>query len=83
MHNQSAMGAEFARTRIYRKLEVYKQLLQDYQKKGFRTSVLKHLLEEAKAKCVDFAYLITDSGYTAKEMYEKCNFKKVGRYYTN
>jgi spore maturation protein CgeE len=111
--NQSAMGAEFARKRIYRKLEVYKQLhsnvnlyvcdynsvsigncefmlnndiakiedfdiLHDYQRKGFGTSVLKHLLEEAKANCVEFAYLITDSGDTAKEMYEKCGFKKVG-----
>ena len=111
--NQSAMGSEFARKRIYRKSEVYKQLnsnlnlyvcdyngisigncelmlnnniakiedfdiLENYQRKGFGTSVIKHLLEEAKEDCVEFVYLITDSGDTAKEMYRKCGFKKVG-----
>lgn len=111
--NQSAMGAEFANKRIYRKAEVYKQLnsnldlyvceynhtcigncefmlnndiakiedfdiLENYQRKGFGTSVLKHLLNEAKENDVKFVYLITDSGDTAKEMYKKCGFKKTG-----
>ncbi|PRR81190.1 GNAT family N-acetyltransferase [Clostridium vincentii] len=111
--NESAMGAEFARKRIYRKSEIYKQLnsnlnlyicyykgiaigncefmlnndiakiedfdiLKNYQRKGFGTSVLKHLLEEAKDNCVELVYLITDGGDTAKEMYEKCGFKKAG-----
>lgn len=111
--NESAMGAEFAKKRIYRKSEVYKQLnsnlnlyvcdyngvpigncefmlnndiakiedfdiLKNYQRKGFGTSVLKHLLKEAKENCVEFVYLITDSGDTAKEMYKKCGFKKAG-----
>ena len=111
--NQSAMGTEFARKRIYRKSEVYKQLnsnldlyvcnyngisigncefmlnndiakiedfdiLKNYQRKGFGTCVIKHLLEEAKDHCVKFVYLITDSGDTAKEMYKKCGFKKAG-----
>jgi len=53
-------------------------ILQKYQRKGFGTSVLKHLLEEARANCVEFVYLITDSGDTAKEMYKKCGFKKAG-----
>jgi spore maturation protein CgeE len=111
--NESAMGSEFARKRIYRKSEVYTQpnsnlnlyvcnyngvpigncefmlnndiakiedfdILKDYQRKGFGTSVLKHLLEEAKENCIEFVYLITDSGDTAKEMYKKCGFKKAG-----
>ncbi|MBU3144593.1 GNAT family N-acetyltransferase [Clostridium sp. CF012] len=111
--NESAMGTEFARKRIYRKSEVYKELtsnldlyvctyngisigncefmlnndiakiedfdiLKSYQRKGFGTSVLKYLLEEAKENCVEFVYLITDSCGTAKEMYEKCGFKKAG-----
>lgn len=111
--NESAMGAEFARKRIDRKSEVYKQInsnlnlyvcyhndipvgncefmlnndiakiedfdiLNNYQRKGFGTSVLKHLLEEAKKNCVEFVYLITDGGDTAKEMYEKCGFNKIG-----
>lgn len=111
--NESAMGTEFARKRIYRKSEVYKQLnsnlnlyvcyyngipigncefmlnndiakiedfdiLENYQRKGFGTSVLKYLLEEATNNCIEFVYLITDSGDTSKEMYKKCGFKKAG-----
>ncbi|MGK0468332.1 GNAT family N-acetyltransferase [Clostridium sp.] len=111
--NELAMGTEFARKRIYRKSEVYKQLdsnldlyvcnyngisigncelmlnndiakiedfdiLKNYQRKGFGTSLLKHLLEEAKDNSVKFVYLITDSGDTAKGMYKKCRFKKAG-----
>jgi spore maturation protein CgeE len=111
--NQSAMGSEFARKRIYRKSEVYKQrnsnldlyvcayngisigkcefmlnndiakiedfdILKNYQRKGFGTSVIKHLLGEAKDHNVEFVYLITDSEDSTKEMYEKCGFKKAG-----
>lgn len=53
-------------------------ILKYYQRKGFGTSVLKYLLEEAKENCVEFVYLITDSKGTAKEMYKKCGFKKAG-----
>ena len=111
--NQSAMGTEFARKRIYRKSEVYKQLnsnlnlyvcyyngiaigncelmlnndiakiedfdiLKNYQRRGFGTFAIKHILKESKEHCVKFAYLITDSEDTAKEMYKKCGFKKAG-----
>lgn len=111
--NQSAMSVEFARKRIYRKSEVYKDLnsnldlyicdynditigncemllnddiakiedfdiLENYQRKGFGTSVLKYLLREAKENSVELVYLITDSEDTAKEMYKKCGFEKVG-----
>ncbi len=111
--NQLAMGTEFARKRIYRKSEVYKQLnsnldlyvcayngisigkcefmlnndiakiedfdiLKNYQRMGFGTSVIKYLLEEAKDQRAEFVYLITDSEDTAKEMYKKCGFKKSG-----
>jgi spore maturation protein CgeE len=111
--NESSMGTEFARKRIYRKSEIYRQLnsnlnlyicyynglaigncefmvnndiakiedfdiLKNYQRKGFGTSVLKHLLEEAKENCVELVYLITDAGDTANEMYKKCGFKKAG-----
>ncbi len=111
--NQSGMGAEFARKRIYRKSEVYQQLqsnldlyvcyfndvpvgncelmlndgiakmedfdiLENYQRKGFGTAVVKYLLEEAQRNSVKLVYLITDHRDTAKEMYEKCGFKKIG-----
>ncbi|MEK6265253.1 MAG: GNAT family N-acetyltransferase [Clostridium sp.] len=53
-------------------------ILKNYQRKGFGTSLLKYLLEEAKDNSVKFVYLITDSGDTAKDMYKKCGFKKAG-----
>jgi len=53
-------------------------ILDKYQRKGFGTAVVKHLLEVAKAEGAYLVYLITDSGDTAKEMYIKCGFKKLG-----
>lgn len=53
-------------------------ILRNYQRKGFGTSVLKHLLKVAKEHYIEFVYLITDSEGTAKEMYEKCGLRKVG-----
>ena len=53
-------------------------ILKKYQRKGFGTSVIKHLLNEANEKEIDIVYLITDNEDTAKEMYKKCGFKKVG-----
>lgn len=53
-------------------------ILENFQRKGFGTSVLKYLIEEAREYGVKFLYLITDSEDTAKEMYKKCGFKKIG-----
>lgn len=53
-------------------------ILEDYQRKGFGTSILKHLLNEATKHNIKLAYLITGSEDTAKEMYKKCGFKKAG-----
>jgi len=53
-------------------------IVSNYQRKGFGTSVLKHLLEEAEKQGAELGYLITESGDTAKEMYKKCGFKKAG-----
>ncbi|MCT8138075.1 GNAT family N-acetyltransferase [Anaerobacillus sp. CMMVII] len=59
------------------KLEDF-NILEDYQKKGFGTSVLKHLVAKAFNEGIDYAYLITEQTDTAKEMYKKCGFEKVG-----
>ncbi|RXI96702.1 GNAT family N-acetyltransferase [Anaerobacillus alkaliphilus] len=59
------------------KLEDF-DILEEYQRKGFGTTVLKHLLEKAYHDNIEYAYLITDSQDTAKEMYEKCGLKKIG-----
>lgn len=53
-------------------------IIEIYQRRGFGTSVLRHLLKEANYSNVDIAYLITDSADTAKEMYEKNGFHKLG-----
>lgn len=53
-------------------------IIENYQRRGFGTSVLRHLLKEANYSNVNMAYLITDSADTAKEMYEKNGFYKAG-----
>lgn len=53
-------------------------ILHAYQRKGFGSAVIKHLLQIAKNRNVDHAYLITDSSDTAKGMYRKCGFEKIG-----
>lgn len=55
------------------------EILEAYQKKGFGTSVLKHLMWQAKEQGAEWAYLITDNADTAKEMYLKCGFEFAGR----
>lgn len=53
-------------------------VLQSYQKKGYGTTMIKHLLMEANEKGLTFAYVVTDSNDTARNMYKKCGFLKVG-----
>lgn len=53
-------------------------MLPEYQKKGYGTAFLKHLLKEAYEKNNHTAYVVTDAEDTAKVMYKKCGFKKVG-----
>lgn len=52
-------------------------ILEQYQRRGFGTSVLKHLIEQSILMGAETAYVITDSEDTAKEMYRKCGFNKV------
>lgn len=107
-----AMGNEFAKRRIERKVQAYKaannlefyvcydndtpvgdcelfingaiakiedfDILEKYQRKGFGTSVLRHLMLAAEEHGVETAYVITDSEDTAKDMYKKCGFEIVG-----
>lgn len=52
-----------------------------YQRKGFGTAVVRSLLETAQKNHIDEVYLITDHDDTAKEMYLKCGFIKIGEKY--
>ncbi len=54
-------------------------ILKEHQRRGFGTSVMKYLLEQANNQGIEIVYLITDSKDTAKEMYKKCGFKKAGK----
>lgn len=53
-------------------------ILKEYQRKGFGSTIIKHLLKVAEENDVKDVYLITDSSDTAKEMYKKCGFEKIG-----
>lgn len=110
--NKAAMGEDFARKRIERKTEEYKNnpnlnlyvcykgdvaigkcelliedgiakiedfdIIEEYQKQGYGTSVVCKLLEDSFNENVEIAYLITDHFDTAKDMYKKCGFSICG-----
>ncbi len=56
-------------------------ILKAYRRKGFGSFVLKSLLEIAYKHQIDEIYLITDHDDTAKDMYKKCGFRKIGEKY--
>lgn len=79
-HNQVCIGnCELFIDKDIAKLEDF-DIVQSYQKQGFGTSFLSHLLTIAHHK-VDTLYLVTDDEETAKEIYYKCGFEKAGSKY--
>lgn len=110
--NKANMGEEFARKRMKRKIEEYKNnpnlnlyvcykgdipigkcelliedgiakiedfdIIEEYKKQGYGTSVVHKLLEVSFIENVNIAYLITDYFDTAKDMYKKCGFSICG-----
>jgi spore maturation protein CgeE len=56
-------------------------ILKVYQRRGFGTSIIKHLLKRCRDHGAKTAYVITDSEDTAKDMYVKCGFTKIGEKY--
>ncbi len=52
-------------------------ILDQHQRKGFGTAAVRKLLEEARAKGIGTAYLVTSSDDTPREMYAKCGFTKA------
>lgn len=77
-HNDFAIGnCELMINKRTAKIEDF-DIIAAYQRKGFGTSILRHLLKQANDSNAKIAYLITDSSDTAKEMYEKNKFYKVG-----
>nr|WP_269320288.1 GNAT family N-acetyltransferase [Oceanivirga salmonicida] len=49
-----------------------------YQRKGYGTYILKNIIDIALENGTELIYLITNENDTAKEMYEKLYFDKVG-----
>ncbi|PAB60326.1 GNAT family N-acetyltransferase [Anaeromicrobium sediminis] len=49
-----------------------------YQRKGYGTTILKSIIDIAIKENSHTIYLVTDEDDTAKEMYEKIGFNKIG-----
>lgn len=49
-----------------------------HQHRGYGTSILKKLIDIAIKESCNYIYLVTDEDDTAKEMYKKLGFEKVG-----
>ena len=51
---------------------------QAFQRQGYGTAILKSIIEIALNSGASTIYLVTDEEDTAKEMYLKCGFRKIG-----
>ena len=51
----------------------------EWQRRGFGTAVLRQLIARGQSLGAKAVYLITDASDTAREMYQKCGFLRVGR----
>lgn len=57
------------------------EVLDEYQRMGFGTSIIKYLLKESKDAGMEIVYVITDHDDTAKVMYAKCGFTGITQKY--
>jgi spore maturation protein CgeE len=53
-------------------------VIQKYQRQGFGSTLLKSLIEKALDQDCKTVYLVTNESDTAKQMYEKIGFDKIG-----
>ena len=53
-------------------------VIPSYQRKGYGTAILQALIDIAIKENAHTVYLVTDEDDTAKEMYQKIGFKKIG-----
>lgn len=56
-------------------------VLPKFQKMGFGTTLLKNAVRRVTNEGIEIIYLDTDEEDTAKDMYRKLGFSKVGEYY--
>lgn len=76
-HMQAVGKCEMMLHHNIAKIEEF-DILPDYQRQGFGSTVIRELLKKASEQKIEQAYLQTDSSDTAKYMYAKCGFEKVG-----
>ncbi|GIQ69635.1 hypothetical protein XYCOK13_24590 [Xylanibacillus composti] len=77
-HGKLAVGkCELMILRDIAKIEDF-DILENHQRQGFGSTVIRHLLKHAADQHVKQAYLVTNSTDTAKIMYAKCGFVKAG-----
>lgn len=77
-HNEVPIGnCELFLNKKTAKIEDF-DILENYQRKGFGTTFLKELLKNSYNFGAEIAYVLTDSSDTAKDMYRKCGFLKIG-----
>lgn len=74
-HSDLFMNSEIA------KIEDF-HVEQCYQHKVFGTSILKYLIKKTSILGGKMSYVLTDTDYTAKEMYKKCYFTNIGKRYS-
>jgi len=55
-------------------------VLEKHQRKGYGTTLLKHVVDKALEKDVETIFLVADEEDTAKEMYLKLGFSKKYEY---
>ncbi|MBP3950898.1 GNAT family N-acetyltransferase [Bacillus suaedae] len=76
--NEKPIGnIEYMTSKGIVKLEDF-DILNEYQRQGYGTAVLQYLLRKAFHENIELAYLVADSEDTAKDMYKKNGFIKIG-----
>jgi spore maturation protein CgeE len=64
----------------YAKIDEF-YIVEAYQKHGYGSSLMKHMIDYLKKKDVNEVYLVTDLSDTAKTLYERWNFKFVADFH--
>ncbi len=77
-HNNEVIGScDLFIDNYYAKIEDF-SVIPKHQRKGYGSTILKKLIEISLSEDCHTIYLVTDEADTAREMYLKTGFKKIG-----